>query len=64
VLRFEREARLLASLNHPCIASVYGLHECDTSMGSVRFLAMELVKGEDLSVGCRAGSTCPCRWTR
>jgi serine/threonine-protein kinase len=43
--RFEREAKLLASLNHPNIAGVYGLHEA----GGVRFLAMELVSGEDLA---------------
>ncbi|MHC4816304.1 MAG: serine/threonine-protein kinase, partial [Planctomycetota bacterium] len=43
--RFEREAKLLASLNHPNIAAVYGLHES----GGVRFLAMELVDGEDLA---------------
>ena len=43
--RFEREARLLAALNHPHVASVYGLHED----GGVRFLVMELVPGEDLS---------------
>jgi serine/threonine-protein kinase len=43
--RFEREAKLLASFNHPGIAAVYGLHES----GGVRFLAMELVPGEDLS---------------
>jgi serine/threonine-protein kinase len=48
--RFEREAKLLASLNHPNIAAVYGLHKHDTSTGSVRFIAMELVAGEDLSV--------------
>jgi len=43
--RFEREAKLLASLNHPNIAVVYGLHrgEDDT-----RFLAMELVPGKNL----------------
>ena len=44
--RFEREARLLASLNHPNIAAVYGLHEGDEGE---RFIAMELVPGEDLS---------------
>jgi serine/threonine-protein kinase len=49
--RFEREARLLASLNHPCIAAVYGLHESD----GMRFLAMELVQGEDLSVRLSRG---------
>ena len=43
--RFEREAKLLASLNHPHIASIFGFH----SDGGVRFLAMELVEGEDLA---------------
>jgi len=43
--RFEREAKVLASLNHPNIASIYGFHED----GGVRFLAMELVPGEDLA---------------
>jgi Tol biopolymer transport system component len=43
--RFEREAKLLASLNHPNIAVVHGLDE-DRGM---RFLVMELVAGEDLS---------------
>ncbi len=47
--RFQREAKLLASLSHPNIATVHGLHEVETSTGSVRFLAMELVAGEDLS---------------
>ncbi|MGB5176670.1 MAG: serine/threonine-protein kinase, partial [Thermoanaerobaculia bacterium] len=42
--RFEREARLLATLNHPNIAVIHGLHETD----GVRFLAMELIQGEDL----------------
>ena len=43
--RFDREAKLLASLNHPNIASIYGLHEA----AGVRFLAMELIEGEDLA---------------
>jgi len=43
--RFEREAKLLASLNHPNIAVVHGLHDVE----GIRFLAMELVEGEDLS---------------
>jgi len=45
LVRFEREAKLLASLNHAGIASIYGLH----ADGRQRFLAMELVEGEDLS---------------
>jgi serine/threonine-protein kinase len=51
--RFDREAKLLASLSHPNIAGIFGTHEVDTSTGtstsSVRFLAMELVEGEDLA---------------
>jgi len=42
--RFEREARLLASLNHPNIATIYGLEKADGK----RFLAMELIQGETL----------------
>ena len=42
--RFDREAKLLASLSHANIASVYGLHE----HGDVRFLAMEYVQGQDM----------------
>ncbi len=45
LVRFDREAKLLASLNHANIASIYGLHED----GDVRFLAMEFVQGEDLA---------------
>ena len=43
--RFEREAKTLASLNHPHIAQVHGFEEA----GGVRVLAMELVEGDDLS---------------
>jgi len=49
--RFEREARLLASLNHPNLAAVYGVHDAE----STRFLAMELVPGEDLADRLRRG---------
>jgi len=43
--RFDREAKLLASLNHPHIASIYGIEQSN----SQRFLVLELVEGEDLS---------------
>ena len=43
--RFQREAELLASLNHPNIAHVHGLEES----GGITALVMELVEGEDLS---------------
>src|SRR6185295_190780 len=49
--RFEREAKLLASLSHPNIAAVYGLHED----GGVRFLAMELVAGTSLTAEIARG---------
>ena len=43
--RFQREAEVLASLNHPHIAGIYGLEES----AGVTALVMELVEGEDLS---------------
>jgi Flp pilus assembly protein TadD/TolB-like protein len=43
--RFEREARLLAAINHPAIAAIYGAEELD----SVRCIIMELVPGETLA---------------
>jgi serine/threonine protein kinase len=43
--RSQREAEVLASLNHPNIAHIHGLEES----GGVRALVMELVEGEDLS---------------
>ncbi len=45
--RFEREARMLAALNHPAIAAIYGLEEVEADGG--RFIVMELVPGETLS---------------
>ena len=45
VARFEREARLLAALNHPNIATIHGIEESDNQ----QFLVMELVEGETLA---------------
>jgi serine/threonine-protein kinase len=43
--RFDREARVLASLNHPSIASIHALEKDE----SIHFLVMELAEGEDLN---------------
>src|SRR5688500_1372456 len=45
LLRFAREAEMLAALNHPNIAAIYGLEES----AGVRALVMELVAGETLA---------------
>jgi Tol biopolymer transport system component len=44
--RFKREAQLLAALNHPNIAAIYGLEQ----IGDASYLALELIDGDDLSV--------------
>ena len=43
--RFQREAQLLAALNHPNIAAIYGLEDG----GSIRAIVMELVEGHTLT---------------
>jgi serine/threonine protein kinase/Flp pilus assembly protein TadD len=45
VTRFEREARMLAAVNHPSIAAIYGAEED----GDFRYIVMELVPGETLA---------------
>ena len=45
VARFQREAKMLASLNHPHIAAIYGLEES----AGLSLLVMELVEGHDLT---------------
>ncbi|HZM69257.1 MAG TPA: protein kinase [Candidatus Cryosericum sp.] len=50
--RFEREAKVLASLNHPGIATIHGLHQSE----GVHFLAMELAPGIDLAHRLSAGA--------
>jgi eukaryotic-like serine/threonine-protein kinase len=52
LMRFQREAEVLASLNHPHIAGIYGLEETDGSQA----LIMELVEGEDLSAVIARGA--------
>src|SRR5688572_28446433 len=59
--RFDREARLLASLNHPNIGSIYGVHEGEPSPGSglaIKALVLELVEGETLAdrIGLQSAS--------
>lgn len=49
--RFEHEAKLLASLNHPNIAAIYGLEVAD----DLRFIAMELIEGETLEARMTEG---------
>jgi len=49
--RFEREAKVLASLNHPNIAQIYGVEESNV----VRALVMELVPGENLAFHVKPG---------
>jgi serine/threonine protein kinase len=47
--RLEREARVLASLNHPNIAQIYGFERGDALAGPATFIVMELVPGETLA---------------
>ncbi len=49
--RFQREAQVLASLNHPHIAAIYGLEKS----GEVEALVLELVEGETLAERMAAG---------
>jgi len=51
VARFQREAKLLASLNHPNIASIYGLEETD----GTNLLVMELIDGDTLADRLESG---------
>ena len=50
--RFEREARVLASLNHPNVAAIYGLEDA----AGQKFLVMELVPGETLAQRIQHGA--------
>ena len=50
--RFKREAQILASLNHPNIAAIYGIEEAD----GTRALVLELVDGPTLAVRVGVGA--------
>src|SRR5262249_9512188 len=50
--RFEREARLLATLNHPNIGGIYDLNEFE----SIRYLVLEFIEGETLAARLQRGS--------
>lgn len=52
VLRFEREAKLLASLNHTNVAAIHGFEECDGK----KFLVLEYVEGETLAERIKRGA--------
>lgn len=58
--RIEREARLLASLNHPSIATIYGVEDWQGTLAVV----MELVEGETLAVKLLAGPIPPAEVAR
>jgi serine/threonine protein kinase len=51
IARFQREAKVLASLNHTNIAAIHGLEE----FGRINFLVLELVEGETLSDRLKTG---------
>src|SRR5262245_19047285 len=50
--RFEREARVVASLSHPNIAGIYGIVDCER----VPFLVLEYVPGETLGLRLSRGA--------
>jgi serine/threonine protein kinase len=52
IARFDREAKALAALNHPNIASIYGIEQTNDSLA----LLMELVDGDDLSARIARGA--------
>jgi eukaryotic-like serine/threonine-protein kinase len=62
LMRFEREAKTLASLNHPHIAQIHGFEQSPSTrsgQASVSALVMELVEGEDLAARIARGPMPP-----
>jgi serine/threonine protein kinase len=51
LVRFEREAKLLAALNHPNIASIFSVHQAEGQ----HFIALELIEGQDLAARTEVG---------
>ena len=51
IARFQREAKLLASLNHPNIAAIHGLEKSE----GIHFLVMELIGGDTLADRIKSG---------
>src|SRR5262245_48139110 len=60
LVRFRREARALASLNHPNIAAIYGLEQS----GNVDFLVLELVDGNATRTAQAFRCTAVCKTSR
>src|SRR4051812_21770566 len=58
IARFEREAKVLASLNHPYIAALFGMeaHALGAGADPVHLLIMELVEGETLADRLQPGA--------
>src|SRR4030095_2668180 len=55
IARFQREAQLLAALNHPHIATIHGLEESN----GVRVLVLDFVEGQSLADRLAGGSALP-----
>jgi eukaryotic-like serine/threonine-protein kinase len=57
--RFLREARTIAQLNHPNIATIYAIGEAHDEKGDSLFIAMELIEGDSLANLIRPGPMMP-----
>jgi serine/threonine protein kinase len=53
--RFEREARLISSLNHPHICTLYDVGREETARGTIDYLVMEFLEGETLAERLKRG---------
>ena len=53
--RFEREARVVASLNHPHICAIYDVGSASDGNGAIHYLVMEYLEGETLAARLRRG---------